>query len=439
MNTFSVVEMAKNRRRAIDHPVEQNNFCYQSGYEAKMNLEHTSAYLPALQQPFGCVADITASFYGFELPSGARAYYRVRDSEGNLYEANRLMMGMALSAEIQHIYTCLLAGHPDYVEPQHAIMPSASLVHVWIDNIRYCGSRNLVYNARRRLEERMRRARVTMTIEPVSDKYEFIGLEWNHTNKTVRVSEKTRAKLPGSIPDSISAGELEQLIGRLIWVAGAYQEPLARHWFCLKWSRRKFNALNNKTLLSSDIVQIPPSARTSLARWLELAHHDHHKVVFAKPHGRHATLFTDATLQNWGAVLVLDDNQIFASGGKFSNTDSLSTKANISVMETRAVHRALVSFADKLEKLSSIDILVDNTSTQYGIHKGLPHADALVDDITKTWEILIKNNVKANIGRIATARNPADEVSRLKAVDIKKVKEAMREDYAFHKRRGFVV
>jgi len=48
MHGFSVVEAAKGRRRAIDHPREQNEAAYAAGYKSECDLRHVSAYLGAV-------------------------------------------------------------------------------------------------------------------------------------------------------------------------------------------------------------------------------------------------------------------------------------------------------------------------------------------------------------------------------------------------------
>ena len=196
MKCFTVVEAAKKRRRAIDHPEQQNEDAYANGYKSEVDLRHCPAYLDAVFHGAACVSDISASFYGYELPDEARQHYRFRDASGQLWESTRMMMGHTVAAELQHILTCIIAGHPDAVQASFAVQCP---IACWIDNVRYHGPHNLVARARALLEKRSDECNVSFNIGDVTRRYEFIGIEFDHDEKTVRIAEKTRNKLPDAI------------------------------------------------------------------------------------------------------------------------------------------------------------------------------------------------------------------------------------------------
>ena len=422
VNAFSVVELrtpaqdgaSRDRRRAIDHPKAQNEAAYAAGYKSQVDLRHCSSYLGAVYHPCGVVADIHASFYGLELPHNARAYYRFRDSEGNLYEITRGMMGHTVMAEVQHLITCIVAGHPDYVQENFA--SACPHVDVWIDNVRYTGTRAMVSRAREQLIETSRICNVAMQCDEVATKYDFIGIAFDHETHSVRIADKTLRKLPSSIPTSMTAHELEGIIGRLIFAAAVRQDPLVNSWWTLKWARRVFNQLNRGVLLTSDVVTLTESQQRALQYWLTAARLPH--VVKRQLQGREATLFTDATLTGWGAVLIFDNDRLLVAGNHFTGDKA---EGDIGRKEAWAVVNALEAFAEQLACVTRLNVFVDNTGVEAALRRGMPRAESLVDPIRATGQHICPSNVSLFVGRVSSEANPADEISRGQRVNIQKI------------------
>jgi hypothetical protein len=422
VNAFSVVELrppapdgtSRDRRRAIDHPKEQNDAVYAAGYKSEVDLRHCSSYLGAVYQSCAVVADIHASFYGLELPRGARAYYRFRDCEGNLYEITRGMMGHTVMAEIQHLITCIVAGHPDYVIERYA--SPCPHVDVWIDNVRYSGTHAMVTRAREQLVEASRVCNVAMQCEQVATAYDFIGIAFDHEARTVRIADKTLRKLPPFIPSTMVARDLEGLIGRLIFSAAVRQEPLVNSWWTLKWARRVFNQLNRGTTKPSDIVTLNDSQQRGLQYWLSHAAQPH--VVKRQLQGHEATLFTDATLGGWGAVLIFDNDRMIIAGNHFTGPQA---DGDISRKEAWAVVNALDAFAAALSAVNRLNVFVDNTAVEAALRRGMPRADSLVDPIREAWLRVCGSDMSLFVARVSSEANPADEISRGARINISKV------------------
>ena len=417
MHCFSVVEEARARRRAIDHPFFQNEAAYAAGYKSAVELDHVSSLLLSAYADAGCVSDISASFYGLALPTGARQFYRFRDNEGNLYEMCRGMMGHTVMAEVQHIITSVIAGHPDFVE-QEFYAPCR--VKIWIDNVEYTGGHRAVCYAREQLIEASVACNAAMQVGEVTRHYVFVGIEFDLEHHTVRISEKTRNKLPAAIPDVMTAGDLEALFGRLIWTAAVRQEPLANYYWCLKWARRLFNRLNRGIVTPEDTVAIRGVARRTLDMWLQQATQTH--VVNRAQQGRVATLFTDASLDGWGAVLVDDTNRLFIAGARFVGGQALG---DINSKEAWAVVNAYTAFADKLRSLSRLHHFVDNTSVQAALRRGQPRADALAQQTADAWRFIIGARIELSVDYVSTKLNPADAASRGQVVTVDAVNHAM--------------
>ena len=432
MHGFSVVEAAKGRRRAIDHPREQNEAAYAAGYKSECDLRHVSAYLGAVYSAAGCVADISASFYGYELTQRASQHYRFRDETGALYESTRMMMGHTVAAELQHLLTSVVAGHRDYCEPRHIIQCNGD---VWVDNVRFHGTANLVASARRQLQINSTKCNVSFNVGDVSTKYEFIGVEFDHKNNTTRIATKTRDKLPAAIPQRMTAHDLEGLIGRLIFSAAVRQEPLVNNWWALKWARRFFNKLNRGLINNDDNIDVAGAARTSLQHWLDNAPQAH--VVNRAKTGTTAHLFTDATLVGWGAVLVFDNCRIAVAGGHFNGVQRAAS--SIGPKEAYAIVNAIDAFSHQLGEVQQLNLFVDNTSVVAGMRRGQTRAASLVEPVREAWTALIKTRVSLHVDYVSTKINPADAISRGQRIEIHKVQLAMGQTHpAQNQRQGAV-
>ena len=437
MRVFTVVEEQKGRLRTIHWPQEQNDAIYEQGYEAHMpELRHISHFLPSVFAECGVVGDISASFYGLEIDDRARQHYRFRDNDGNLYEMCRMMMGHVLAAEIQHIITCVIAGHRDYVLPRFATTKCS--VDVWIDNVRYTGARADVVKAADLLAATAYDVNAAMNVEKPTTGYDFIGVRFDHDTNSVALAKKTYNKLPRELPASIRADDLEGLIGRLVFASAVQQQPLVNKWWTLKWARRFFNQLNRGIISSSDEIPLTSSAaHKSLSVWLAEARRTH-VVVRRNESQRSATLFTDATLDGWGGVLIDDNNEIFVSGGRFPAT-RVNYVGNIAPHEAWAIDLALNAFAERIAGLAQLNLFVDNTSVQHGVQRGQVNAESLVAPVRSILCRVITQRISLYVDYVNTKINPADAISRGQRLDVNKVELATKEMFYRNERKGAVV
>lgn len=408
VNCFPVVEEAKHRLRIVVHPEEQNNAAYEAGYKAVMpELQHIGGLRHVVHEEFAVLGDITASFYGYELDDEAAQCYRFRDAEGRLLEMRRGIMGHAVMAEIQHVITCVVVGHPQYVARQHVVIARAT--DVWIDNIRVAGPRNIVDAAREAVANNCRLLNVAMTPSDAQRQYEFIGAVWNHSKRTMRVGPKTLGKLPDSIDTTITAGDFEGLIGRLIYADGVRGTPLIYRYWTLKWARRRFNQLNRGIIDVDTPLAVPNGVRAALEHWLRSARLEAEVRPKAADDARTFTIFTDASQHGWGAVMVDSENRIFSAGAKFSEAEA---SGNINAKEAAAVRHAFAAFADTVPDAAVVNLLVDNTSVQANVTRMHAAADSMVDEIASIATTVMRRAFTLRVGYVNTAENPADSISR---------------------------
>jgi hypothetical protein len=167
-----------------------------------------------------------------------------------------------------------------------------------------------------------------------------------------------------------------------------------------------------------DMIPLRGSVRKHLDQFLQETHGT--RGIAAIPPGGTSCLFTDASLQGWGAVLITSDQRVFIAGERWSEKVRVDS-TNINVLEARAVDLALNSFADLLHSLpdTKLSIVVDNTSTLAGLRRGTARAPlvnlALVPAIEK---LTAQNQFAIALRYVKSKENPADAPSRQQELDI---------------------
>jgi hypothetical protein len=288
---------------------------------------------------------------------------------------------------------------------------------VWIDNIRWFGPAADVAVASSRADEFARRCNATWKLEDTRDlvqEYDFIGLHFNHAAKTVCLSEKNATKLPDSMPRVISYEDLEVLVGRLIYAAGAMCIPLVKVWWPIKWSRRRYHDFNGGEIQLKDLLQIPVSAYRGFVSWLQKAKVPYH--VPRTPVGGVSALFSDASLGGWGAVLITSLQEVFIAGGTWPTKHE---SGEINVLEAKALDNGLTHLMDAFLRSPdvAIDIHVDNTSCEAAIRRGVARSPALNVALAPVIEALRMTNIPTTIQYVSTLDNVADAPSRGLEVD----------------------
>jgi hypothetical protein len=399
-------------------------------YEPDVPLDHVSKYHNIIQHEIGATLDLRCGFWQVGIPEFARAAYRFRDASGRLFEMKRLMMGHVASVEIMQILTGVIVGDRTVVEYKHR---SPAQVYVWVDGACFAGTRNDVTAALQKAKETAKKLRATFK-EPQFEprlNYDFIGVHWDHQHGTVRLADKTFQKLPEITPEQMSAREVEQLVGRLIFAAGVTQNPLVQYYFAMKWAKRVCHAINVGKIRPDAIVEVPLSVRPQLDKWLKEARSTI-KPCFSTPNTSAPVLFTDATLQNYGAVLVLPTNQIYVSGGKFED----GSEQSIAVREAQAVLFALQDFEQHLRSFPLLDLRIDNTTVEACIRRGCARTDVIASVVNQVLKRSKDWNVELQVSRVGSTENPADEGSRNVKLDVRKLERQLATRVPTYQRMG---
>lgn len=407
-HTFTVTEADKGRRRGIFW-TEAHNDTVRDAYIPDVPLHHISAYVRHAADECGAIRDLKVAFWQIPLAIEKRAYFRLRDVDGAEYEMCRLPMGHSASVEIQQIVAEAIAG-TEVVIPCYRT--AGVRLAVWVDGIMISGPWHAVNNALARIDANA--SKVGATFKEHSSpmhSLEFIGVTFNHRAHTVIVAPKTFSKIAYIQQGQIT--QYEQLLGRLIFASAVVGLPLARFYWVLKYFKRIFHAVNSGRRLESETITLPDSVAQQLLHWTQ---HVRVPRVVTQPAHKQDTLFTDASLEGWGAVLCHADGRLAIAGGKWE--DKTHTHRDIAVLELRAVQHALQMFTRQLASSESLRIVVDNTSVKAALHRGQARSDKLIPDLqdiltTPTWK---SKNI--SVAYIASLNNPADAISRGKKITL---------------------
>ena len=169
------------------------------------------------------------------------------------------------------------------------------------------------------------------------------------------------------------------------------------------------NKLNNLSLQVSDIVIVPPSVKRQLQSWITAVQGSWQPLDFS-PRVRF-TLFVDASLQGWGAVMVdMQTQEISVLGERWQ--PNLQGK-HINVLEAVALQKAVCLLPSGIRDCR-LDIWVDNTTVQSVARKKMCGADKdLNDAVVEAVNDLSQRRIATSIQWISTKYNPADLPSRV--------------------------
>ncbi|KAJ9436746.1 hypothetical protein DIPPA_28435 [Diplonema papillatum] len=402
------------RQRFILWTLDGNRAAEAAGYVASVPLAHVSHYLGAVHEECGTTRDFRTGFYAIEIPKAVRHLFRFTTDDGSWWELNRLPMGHACAPELMHTLAAVSAGHPDFVLPE--LVEGEVVVHVWVDNIRYAGSRQCVLAATRRLDQTAVDCSLTWKdadSRTAAPRYEFIGVDWRHSVSQVSLSSKlcrklmtTRYELQAS---SLSAGDIEALGGRLLHASAIAGIFPGSFWFALKFMRRVTNSLNRGTRMPTEQVSLSPCIRSSLQGWIDAVMRP--RAIPTKLPVPSLTVFVDASKKGWGGVLVDSRTaEITILGAPWSAEES---RLHINVLEAMAFERSAMSIPDAFAG-GRIDVVVDNTTVQGVARKGFSMRDADLNNAVVSGLARVRTlGCALSVRWVRSEGNPADLPSRV--------------------------
>ena len=437
--TFTVVEAEKERRRLINWPVVINDSIRDSLNKSPVvpAMEHIANYLGLFEcagantKTVGATFDGKLAFWQVPLPDSARAFQRCRDASGRLVQITRLTMGHVDSVALTQLICASIAGHHDVVQRQ--FRTAAPVCDIWVDGFRYAGTPQQVQRAiddMRRVATAVRFTLKDAIAKPHAAPYDFIGVSWDHEQRTVRVADKVRRRIIDQVVGpTMRAGDIEAFVGRLIFASGVTQNALVEHYYAVQFARRvcnKLNASDDSAIRVDTHVTVPIDVRAAFDKWRSEV------LATVKPSVRRVqsdkvgTLFVDATLTGYGAVFVSPTNELLIIGNRFGPQHALPSGDSpiIAAREAQTVGIALGALERHVRKCDALRLFIDNTVAESNIKRGCARTEdiaAAVNSVlskSKAWQLPIQ------VFRVSTKLNPADEPSRGVAVDLDKLATA---------------
>ena len=394
------------RRKFIVWP-QAHNEAVKTLYEAQVPISQPYTYVPRISHSGAIKRDLMCGFYQVPLSYEARAFYRFK-YRGMVYEMARLPMGHACAPELQHILTAVLAGHPDYARNSY---PQKGDIDIYLDGFRWSGATCQRDEYETWVENRAKK--LDMTFKP-SDSvngtaYDFLGVSYNHKDKLFRLSQRFVKKLPKDMPVKLPFHELETLTARLIYASSILNIHLSRFYWAIKFARRQIARANKQFICDSSTIFLPSCVIEQFRTWLQLVVSNPWTLFTAPRQGKRATLYTDASLSGWGAVLMLPSGAVYATGAAWPR------KMEINEGETQAVEHALRQFQQHWSNIAAIDLRVDNTSAAAALRKKWSDSESISRVLARIMKYAEYYKLKITPSYVRSAENLADKWSRIYA------------------------
>ena len=201
--------------------------------------------------------------------------------------------------------------------------------------------------------------------------------------------------------------ELETLTARLIYASGILPIHLPRYYWAIKYTRRQIS-LNKAIIHDNTELILSHGVRRQLSEWLQrvLRNPWTKYEIDKRTTNKTATLYTDASLSGWGAVLFLPRGTIYATGAQ------RKTDTEINRGETQAVLNALHAFDDHWSNITHIKLRIDNTSAAAAIQRKWSNSSAMSSVLDTILNFTEARGLKIEPSYIRSEENIADSWSR---------------------------
>jgi len=281
-------------------------------------------------------------------------------------------------------------------------------IDAYLDNLRLCGDSLLGLQRTLRLLYKVAaefRVDINEDLEEREGcdptKYEFLGLLFDHSNRTMDIAPHIRTKIQQIDPQH--DGSLRSFLatyGLLCFASMALRIPRCDFYFATKFLRRRASARAKL----DEPARLWSSCKSAVAQWRECIL-GRAPQSYQELKGRYTTyIFTDASNCGYGAIRYCESGRTEVLSGKWKGG---MKKAHINVKEAKALYIALSSF--KL-RWADIHVVVDNTSVVFALRNACSKSFRLNKILLR---ILHLNLRILSVSYIQTNANPADWLSRL--------------------------
>ena len=415
---FTRTERRKQRRRLLYWPRELNELLRED-FDIIGSHVGDSVASAAHVQP-GTVArayDLTRGFFQFPIAPEAQPKYSA-DMGGRVVECERMPMGLVPAADI---CTTALEIVADPCNPKWQKLS----IDIHVDNIRAVAlttDAHILDEFDAELRKRSASANLTFTDEYENSQHvrgQFCGMLCDYHEGVVRCSDGliNKVKDYSILQDSAATfDDVYKFFSTQLAAARILRYPLFALHHVLKFIRRRLSAWNKAvaegyTAKSDTRANIWPSV---IDQWLTFSHDIAQNPWVNHPHDERtdidAVLYTDASTNGWGAMLISGFKIVAEAQGRWSNQHDCS---EINELEMMAVAKAVTALQKYINNDAHVLIAIDNSASMSVLQKGHAQAynlnEALIM-VNDAFELLPSNTF--TVAKVSTEDNPADKGSR---------------------------
>ena len=346
------------RNRVVTNPEHINKHVEYKEDTENMDLQTLRENIAQMQPgDWCCVGDLQIGFNQMELTKEVGAYHCIRAVDGTYWRQLVSTMGFGPNSAIMDKLTKMLArlGLPENVR-----------MTTHVDGVRFLANNDpdAVQLAMTNFKENLRRCGGTMKDEPTLNKPHqkgvWCGVLNNYILATTCLPPKGEKKLAKVIQilkqPKMTVADAFEAYGYLYFASAVLQAPLCEYYFPLKWYRRIASEFTSGRKNMEDLVRMWDSIRVGVNTWTQFLTANT-PTAHNLPGIRPATLYTDASLKGWGAVLFID-GMVYVCGGGWTVNEA---RLHINVLEAEALLRGVTRFKEHLHG-ARILLKIDNTS-----------------------------------------------------------------------------
>ena len=206
--------------------------------------------------------------------------------------------------------------------------------------------------------------------------------------------------------EHVTLREVMKCTSLLMYASAVTGTNKAEFYWVMKFMRRRAS----EQALLDEAAAIWPSVQALWRCWAELELQAPPRIWHKSEQMGTATMYTDASLDGWGAICFRGDGSLAIRAGKWSEHDirqaTTNGNLNINVLEALAVCRAFES----IEFSEAVHLKVDNTSVVHRLPKGFSKSFQLNLILGQLHQF---NSRIIDITYVESAKNIADKLSRL--------------------------
>ncbi len=398
---FSVPEHHKGRRRFILWPRAANSIPLPS----KISLPNVETIVSRVKRPAATQIDIAAFYQHFKLHPSRQLQFCF-SAGGRVFCPLTVATGQSHAVGVAQLTAEGLSSNVERsgVEAEHA---DGVDVDTYIDNIRVAGDSKCAADAMGKILAKANALGILINstnnpsdpnTPPIECEYTFLGVEFDHRRRRIRLGEKTKNKIlhaAASLKQGLTHEEAEAIFGLCVWASATLRIATYRFYYVYKYMRRRGGGGTK--------LKVWPSVLPAWQKWAAHLSSNPWRSIKEVDLTDLAVLFSDASNAGWGTT-------IFTSQGCFAHGEPWCPRElgrGIAEKEAQALLNALGHW-----QLGDcpVFVFVDNTSVLGALRKGRSRAFFLN---RRVGEILARFSNVVALEYVPSRFNLADKPSRL--------------------------